>query len=378
MGRRVQKEVYAYDGADWNLQSERLYVYDGWNLIQELDGTGAVLKYYLWGLDLSQSLQGAGAVGGLLAVIDNPSSTMYYCQYDANGNLTQLMKSSDGSIAAHYEYDPFGNLNYSSGSYANQNPFKFSTKYHDDETGLVYYGYRYYSPDLGRWINRDPIEEEGGLNLYGFVANDPIDLFDRLGLDFLYFEGSKITVYSGNGFISKDSIDCGKAGPSWNADSGGTNGRPGIPEGWYKTTGLKTLAGKEGSLAFGLRSEKSFWENGIYYQGTMAAWDKKGYGNHVGPYGAQAFYGYDPEDINDKIIGMPRNVEYKVGLEGSHGNPISYSQGYRIHPMDRTSTSGCIGIRYYDASVSFLSFINKHSGIELFVGTSLPCCKKSK
>ncbi len=57
----------------------------------------------------------------------------------------------------------------------------FSTKYTDDETGLVYYGYRYYSPELGRWLNRDPIEEEGGLNLYGFVGNDPVNAYDLLG-----------------------------------------------------------------------------------------------------------------------------------------------------------------------------------------------------
>jgi RHS repeat-associated protein len=64
---------------------------------------------------------------------------------------------------------------------AANNPFRFSTKYQDDETGLVYYGYRYYSPSMGRWISRDPIEEEGGLNLYGFVGNDGINCFDPYG-----------------------------------------------------------------------------------------------------------------------------------------------------------------------------------------------------
>jgi RHS repeat-associated protein len=56
-----------------------------------------------------------------------------------------------------------------------------STKHHDDETGLVYYGYRYYAPELGRWLNRDPVEEEGGLNLYGFVDNNPLYYVDPDG-----------------------------------------------------------------------------------------------------------------------------------------------------------------------------------------------------
>ena len=67
------------------------------------------------------------------------------------------------------------------GTMAVSNPIRFSTKYRDNETGLYYYGYRYYSPSLGRWISRDPIDEQGGLNLYGFVNNDPVNYIDPLG-----------------------------------------------------------------------------------------------------------------------------------------------------------------------------------------------------
>jgi len=62
------------------------------------------------------------------------------------------------------------------------NPFRFSTKYWDGETELSYYGFRYYSPGMGRWLNRDPIEEAGGVNLYGFVGNDGVNQWDLLGL----------------------------------------------------------------------------------------------------------------------------------------------------------------------------------------------------
>jgi RHS repeat-associated protein len=65
---------------------------------------------------------------------------------------------------------------------AKANPFRFSTKFQDDESGLSYYGYRYYNPSTGRWLSRDPIEEEGGGNLFAFVGNDPLNEVDVLGL----------------------------------------------------------------------------------------------------------------------------------------------------------------------------------------------------
>ncbi|MBK8915070.1 MAG: RHS repeat-associated core domain-containing protein [Phycisphaerales bacterium] len=103
------------------------------------------------------------------------------------------MAWSVGRMAAKYEYDPYGNITgpdadgdgniaEEAGPYAAVNPFRFSTKFLDAETGLYYYGYRYYSPRLGRWINRDPIEEEGGPNLHSFVTNGPLDRIDSFGL----------------------------------------------------------------------------------------------------------------------------------------------------------------------------------------------------
>ncbi len=59
---------------------------------------------------------------------------------------------------------------------------RWSTKYQDDETDLVMYPRRPYSPATGRWLSQDPIGERGGLNLYGFVGNNPITRFDPLGL----------------------------------------------------------------------------------------------------------------------------------------------------------------------------------------------------
>ena len=175
-GRRFKKTVTSN-----SVSTTTYFLYDGWNLLAELDSSLNPIRTYTWGSDLSGSLQGAGGVGGLLAVSDSSSSDVYYASYDGNGNLTALVDSSDSSIQAHYEYDPFGQILRMTGDYAEQNPFRFSTKFHD-ESGWVYYGYRYLIPGLGRWASRDPIGEEGGLGLYGFVGNGGTYAIDVLGL----------------------------------------------------------------------------------------------------------------------------------------------------------------------------------------------------
>ena len=76
---------------------------------------------------------------------------------------------------------PFGELLRATGPMAKANPFRFSTKYQDDETDLIYYGCRYFGPSAGRWISRDPIEELGEQNLYDFCANNPTHYVDRDG-----------------------------------------------------------------------------------------------------------------------------------------------------------------------------------------------------
>ncbi|HYC70587.1 MAG TPA: RHS repeat-associated core domain-containing protein [Opitutaceae bacterium] len=85
--------------------------------------------------------------------------------------------------ASAYEYDAFGNTLRESGTYAASNPFRFATKYTDIETGLVQYNTRFYSPALGRFINRDTIGEAGGLNLYAYVSNRVPNAYDYLGMN---------------------------------------------------------------------------------------------------------------------------------------------------------------------------------------------------
>lgn len=116
-----------------------------------------------------------------LSIFDLAENKTCFYHTDANKNVTELT-DSEGAVVAHYEYSPFGMVTKLSGDYAATNPFRFSSEYHDSETGLVYYNYRYYDPQLGRWLSRDPVEEKGGENLYGIVKNDPNNYWDENGL----------------------------------------------------------------------------------------------------------------------------------------------------------------------------------------------------
>ena len=127
-------------------------------------------------------MSGAGGVGGLLFSTLHTSGKTFAYGSDLNGNVTLLVDTASGQAAATYDYGPFGELLRQSGEYAMLNPYRFSTKYTDDETGLLDYGLRYYDPVTGRWRNRDPIGEEGGVNLYGFVGSDSVNQWDILGL----------------------------------------------------------------------------------------------------------------------------------------------------------------------------------------------------
>ena len=169
----------------WETMEKRTFVYDDWNLIHEtiysIDGstTNTTEVQYFWGLDLSDSLKGAGGVGGLLAVSRN--GQFYFPAYDNNGNVTKYIDES-GNIVAAYEYDDFGRTIFQSGPLADFFRHRFSTKYYDTETGLYYYDYRFYHPILMRWLNRDPLEENGETMLYEFCSNNAVNGFDAFGL----------------------------------------------------------------------------------------------------------------------------------------------------------------------------------------------------
>jgi len=196
---------------EWQTLETRTFLYDEWNLIHEtiytIDGgtTNTTEVQYFWGLDLSDTLHGAGGVGGLVAV--SREGQFYFPTLDNNGNVTKCIDES-GSIVAAYEYDDFGRLISQSGPLADFFRHRFSTKYYDPETGLYYYGERFYSPYWRIWLNRDPIGELDCPNLYDSFGNSPTFTTDPLGktvfiiTDPIPSRKTSITVKRGNRTIS--------------------------------------------------------------------------------------------------------------------------------------------------------------------------------
>ena len=179
--RRVRKIAKQYNGTTWETQETHTFVWDGNNIVLEkvafADGASRTFEYF-WGNDFSGTEQGAGGVGGLLAV--SVDGAFHVPCYDHNGNIVRYV-SETGAVSAQYVYDPYGNVIDSYGNLADVFNFSFSTKYHDRETGMVGYQRRFYRPGLGRWLNRDPIEEDGGVNLYAFCGNNAVANYDRDG-----------------------------------------------------------------------------------------------------------------------------------------------------------------------------------------------------
>ena len=190
LSRRIIKRVLnGY--ANPSVISDRRFLYDGWNLVAEFEvETNNILKlaaHHHWCNDISGTSQGAGGVGGLFMSRIKNSDTLlwesYYPTYDGNGNIIAWLDNS-ASVVQRIDYDAFGNTLTKNGDFPDgvEVNFGFSTKYEDEETGLLYYGYRYYDPVTGRWSSRDPINEVGGPNIYAFVLNTGNNGYDYLGL----------------------------------------------------------------------------------------------------------------------------------------------------------------------------------------------------
>ena len=181
-GRRIGKTVKSWSGTSYTSVYVLKFLYDGWNLVAEVSTNNVLVRSYLWGMDLSGSFQGAGGVGGLLAV-NVATNRVHFPAYDGNANIAGLVSAASGAITARYEYGPFAEPIRVSGQVAKAMPLRFSTKHLDEETGLYYYGYRYYDPSAGRWTSRDCTEEQEGTNLYLAFLNNALTYVDRDGRD---------------------------------------------------------------------------------------------------------------------------------------------------------------------------------------------------
>lgn len=157
IGRRIQKTING---------TTTQYVYDGLDIIQEIQGTAKT--NYIRTLNIDEPLTRIKADG-----------TVRHYVLDALGSVIALTDDS-GVVKTTYTYDPFGNVTIS--GEASDNPFQYTGR-ENDGTGLYYYRARYYSPELQRFISEDPIKIAGGdINLYSYTWNSPMIFRDVSGL----------------------------------------------------------------------------------------------------------------------------------------------------------------------------------------------------
>ena len=184
MGRRFEKKVTVGGTTGFHAR----YLYRDYLQVAECDLTGetpALVRSYLW----DPSEPEATRVLAMTRWEANGTQVKehLYCMHDAMKNVTSLFGEARGRRAL-YEYRPYGGLVTSEGNMAQENKFRFSCEYMDDELGLIYYNYRHLNPLDGRWISRDPIMEQGGWNLYSYIYNSPTISNDIIGLYTVSYE----------------------------------------------------------------------------------------------------------------------------------------------------------------------------------------------
>lgn len=157
-GRRIYKS---------SSSGTSIFGYDGDNLIEETNSSGTAVARYSQGLNIDEPL----------AMLR--SSTTSYYNADGLGTITSLANTA-GSLAETYTFDSFGNQTASSGSLTN--PFQYTARENDPETGLYYYRARYYDPLVGRFVSEDPAGFFGGFDFYNYTKNEPVDFGDPTGL----------------------------------------------------------------------------------------------------------------------------------------------------------------------------------------------------
>jgi RHS repeat-associated protein len=158
LGRRIEKSSSA---------AASVFAYDIDNLIEETNSSGAMVSRYTQTQNIDEPLS-----------MLRSSVTSYY-SVDGLGSVTSLTNSA-GAAAETYTYDSFGKVTASSGSLVN--PFQYTGRESDPETGLYYYRARYYDPSAGRFLSEDPIGFWAGGNFYRYVGNHSTDLVDPSGL----------------------------------------------------------------------------------------------------------------------------------------------------------------------------------------------------
>jgi RHS repeat-associated protein len=181
-GRRIYKS---------SSTATSIYAYDGDNLIEEVNSSGTAVARYSQTQNIDEPL----------AILRSATTSYYHA--DGLGTTTSLSNAA-GTLAQTYTFDSFGKQTASSGSLTN--PFQYTGRELDSETGLYYMRARYYDPSAGRFLSEDPSDFNGGINFYAYVANDPVNWNDPLGLDRLSYDQIANLVANNNASGQSDEL----------------------------------------------------------------------------------------------------------------------------------------------------------------------------
>lgn len=184
--RRISKSCYTFEDGSWIKTSELFYIYQEDIEIGALDAEKNIIELRVLGNGLSAD------IGAAIAI--ELAGKVYAPIHDLFGNIAVLISLDTRQIAEAYQYSAFGEIMIYDHNHKVQlaslidNPWRFSSKRSDDETGLVFFGGRYYEPTTGRWISPDPLNFLDGPNLYAFVHNNPLTQLDPTGFSALGFD----------------------------------------------------------------------------------------------------------------------------------------------------------------------------------------------
>ena len=158
MGRRHTRKV----SVNGTVSSYLRYMYRGYLQIAAIDAVSGVFRWFLfWDPTQPEATRP-------LAI--RKDGTWYAYGWDLTRNVTEIFGKA-GYLRTVYTYTPYREAT-AEGDVTQ--PIQWSSEYNDEELGLVYYNYRHLNPHDGRWISRDPIEEEGGWNLFAFAGNSSV------------------------------------------------------------------------------------------------------------------------------------------------------------------------------------------------------------
>jgi len=172
LGRRVAKTVYG----EPNVVTR--YAYDGDQIIAEYDGSGTLLRKFIYGPGVDEPIC-------LIEVADN--NAVYYYHLDGLGSVVAL-SHVNRVLVERYTYDIFGRptIRDANGTEIEDsafgNPYRFTGRAYDAETALYYYRARYYDYATARFLQPDPMGYTDDLNLYSYCGNNPLSFIDPFGL----------------------------------------------------------------------------------------------------------------------------------------------------------------------------------------------------